>query len=80
MNYDAVYTEILCSREKRWGHGLKKGVKRSQRPRRRQGGVGVGRQVGAGGQTSSYNVVSPGAVMYSMGTVVIILCCTLESY
>lgn len=43
-------------------------------------GVGVRRQVGAGGQTSSYNVVSPGAVTYSMGTVVIILCCTLESY
>lgn len=42
--------------------------------------MGVGRQVGAGGQTSSYNVVSPGAVMYSMGTVVIILHCTFESY
>ena len=38
------------------------------------------RQVGAGGQTSSYNVVGPGAVMHSMGTVVKILCCTLESY
>lgn len=79
MNYDALHTEILCGCEKRWGHDLKRGVGRSQR-QKETGRCGGGRQVGAGGSDFTYNVGSPGAVMYSTGTVVIILCCTFKSY
>lgn len=70
MNYDALHTEILCGCEKQYGHGLKEVWEEARDRRRRRCG---GEASGCRGSDFTYNVGSPGAVMYSTGTVVIIL-------